>query len=63
MMILKGILLYFTIFVIAILISGIDFFLEYTIECAILISVLGYICYSLINKEELKRLLFYKDCE
>lgn len=57
MIVLKGLLLYFTIFVVALFISSVDYLSEYLLECVITIGALCYICYTYIGIEDLKKLL------
>ena len=60
MIVLKGLLLYFTLLVTALFISGIDYLSEYILECTITIGILCYICCTYIGIEDLKKLLFYE---
>lgn len=60
MLILKGILLYSTVFVVMLFISGIDSICEnnYVIQFLITILFLISICCKLVTKTELKQLTF-----
>lgn len=60
MIVLKGLLLYFTILIVTLFVSGIDYLSEYILECAVTIGILCYICCTYIGIEDLKKLLFYE---
>lgn len=61
-LILKGVLLWVTVFAIMLFVSGVDSIYDngYFIHSIIVCAVLCYICYKLISEEEFEILTFYK---